>query len=175
MGALEIDSVPALVLRCLDAALKCPQGFGKASDSALATLIEHLFLLASTADPHVALAILKEASLLLRKHIRLHTLLDVEGGLYGLGGVVDRSVSVAWPLVPLAFSLTPDIKKAGQALPAAIPNRRILLTDLFPDWDSESWLTTEFVKHFSALAQAQTPRASDRGHRASAKFLSGAD
>lgn len=170
-GDLETGSVPALVLRCLDAALKCPQGFGKASDSALAALIEHLFLLAAGADAHVGLAVLREAALLLRKHIRLHTLLDVDGGLFGLGGVTDRSISVLWHLVPQAFSLAPELKRAGCALPTAIPQRRILLADLFPARDTRIWLQSEFVKHLAALAQVPAPRAHAAGRKGAASMV----
>merc|ERR1711865_1283908 len=93
-ACLDVDSVPALVLRCLEAALRCPQAYGRASDAALAQLIENLFVLAAAADPRVGFPLLREAALLLRRHFRLHTLLDVEGGLFGLGGVMERSVTV---------------------------------------------------------------------------------
>jgi len=171
-GALEGDSMPALVLRCLEAALRCPQGYGKASDSALAGLIERLFLLALGADPHVALAMLREASLLLRKHHRLHTLLDEEGGLFGLGGVTDKAVTVLWHLQALAFSLAPECARAAKALPTAIPSKRAVIADLFPSRDSRAWLAAEFLQHLAGLSRAPRParqRATKAARRA--KFL----
>merc|ERR1712178_510045 len=117
-------------------------GYGRASDAALATLVEHLFLLSATADVHVSLVLLREASHLLRKHHRLHTLLDIEGGLFGLGGVTDRAISVVWHLQPLAFALAPELSKASSKLPQAVPQRRALLSDLFPAKDSHAWLVS---------------------------------
>eukprot|EP00927_Polykrikos_kofoidii_P006465 TRINITY_DN12613_c0_g3_i1.p1 TRINITY_DN12613_c0_g3~~TRINITY_DN12613_c0_g3_i1.p1 ORF type:complete len:746 (+),score=148.64 TRINITY_DN12613_c0_g3_i1:157-2394(+) len=145
--ALEADSVPALVLRCLEAALKCPQAYGRASDAALATLIEQLFVLALTADSHVALPLLKQAAFLLRKHRQLYTLLDAEGGLFGLGGIQDHSVSVVWHLQPLAFSLVPEVRKVGRELAGVIPSPRGSLKDLFPSKDGLAWLSTEVGRH----------------------------
>mmetsp|Transcript_16966 Transcript_16966/g.53207 ORF Transcript_16966/g.53207 Transcript_16966/m.53207 type:complete len:761 (+) Transcript_16966:56-2338(+) len=157
--ALEAESVPGLLLRCLEAALRCPQGYGKTSDAALAALAERLFLLAAGADAHVGLAVLREAAQLLRKHHRLHVLLDVEGGLFGLGGVTDRAVSVVWHLQPLAFSLLPELARASGQLPAAVPQRRALLAEIFPMKDAGSWLQAEFTRHIAALSKAPSPRA----------------
>jgi len=155
--SLESESVPSLVLRCLDNAIKCPHGFGKASDSSMAALMETLFLLATVADPHVALPILRESATLLKRNRRLHTLLEHEGGLFGLGGVTDRAVSVAWPLQPLACSLSPAPALIGRGLADAIRSRTALLADLFPKRDSKAWLEAEFPQHLVALAEIPTP------------------
>mmetsp|Transcript_67318 Transcript_67318/g.217349 ORF Transcript_67318/g.217349 Transcript_67318/m.217349 type:complete len:716 (-) Transcript_67318:100-2247(-) len=157
--AQETQSVPSLVLRCLEAALRCPQGYGRASDAALAALIEHLFTLAATADCHVSLALLREAAALLRKHHRLHSLLEADGGLFGLGGVTDRAVTVLWHLQPLAFALAPELARAGRAVPAAVPQRRALLAELFPGRDARAWLAAEFPRHLAGLAHSPAPRA----------------
>lgn len=148
--ALEAESVPALVLRCLEAALRCPQAYGRASDAALATLIEQLFVLALAADSHVGLSLLREGSSLLRKHRQLWTLLDVEGGLFGLGGIKDHAVTVVWHLQSLAFSLVPEVRKAGRELAAAIPSPRRSITELFPSRDGQAWLATEVGRHLGA-------------------------
>lgn len=172
--ALEVASAPALVLCCLDAALKCPQGYGRASDAALAALIEHLFLLAAVADSHVAMPILREAAVLLRRHHRLHTLLDVEGGIFGLGGVIDRTVSVVWQLQPLAFCLAPDLARAGRALPTTITQRTASISDLFPPCDSRAWLASEFARQVGTLLQYAPPtRRPERS--ATAAFMSEAE
>jgi len=162
---LDTESVPVLVLKCLQAAMSCPQAFGKASDAAIAGLVEHLFLLAASADSHVGLALLREASLLLRKHHRLYTLLDTEGGLFGLGGVTDRAISVRWHLQPLAFILAPEVVRVAKELPAVIPRRSKILSDIFPAKDALAWLKMEFVRHLSSLKRAPVPGKTRGGRR----------
>jgi len=154
---LEAESVPCLVLRVLDNAMRCPHGFGRASDAALASLLETLFLLAMGADSHVGLALLREASVLLKKHRRLHTLLDAEGGLFGLGGVTDRAVTIAWHLQPLACSLSPAPARVGKGLAETLRSRRALLSDLFPSREGRPWLEWEFPQHLAALSEVPTP------------------
>jgi len=156
-AALDSESVPALVLRCLDNAMRCPHGFGRASDSAIASLLETLFLLAASADSHVALALLKEGAAILKRNYRLHTLLDTEGGLFGLGGITDRAVSVAWQLHPLGCSLSPAPAKVGRGLAATVKSRRALLAELFPARDSKAWLESEFPQHLASLLEAPVP------------------
>eukprot|EP00929_Paragymnodinium_shiwhaense_P097588 TRINITY_DN59223_c0_g1_i1.p1 TRINITY_DN59223_c0_g1~~TRINITY_DN59223_c0_g1_i1.p1 ORF type:complete len:738 (+),score=236.55 TRINITY_DN59223_c0_g1_i1:95-2308(+) len=148
--SLEESSVPSLVLRCLEAALKCPQAYGRATDATLAVLIEQLFALAVAADAHVGFALLREASALLRRHRQLWTLLDTDGGLFGLGGVTQQAVSVVWHLQPLAFSLTPEMTKAARAIPSTIPHRRANLSELFPSRDWKGWLASEVAVHLGA-------------------------
>jgi len=157
LESLETGSVPILVLRCLEAALKCPQGYGAASDAALASLVEMLFSLALTADSHVGIAFLKEVSLLLKRQRRLHTLLDAEGGIFGLGGISDRAVTVVWHLQALTCCLPPDVTKAAKALPASIPKMTVQIGDLFPLKDSRSWLATEVGRHVAAVSTAPAP------------------
>lgn len=156
-NSLETESVPALVLRCLDAALKCPQAYGRASDAALAQLIEQLCALALTADAHVGMTFLREAALLLRKHYRLHTLLDVEGGLFGLGGIADHLVTVVWYLQPLAFGLAPESAAASKHL-AAYAQRRNNVPEIFPFRDGNARLILEVGEHIAALATAPRPK-----------------
>jgi len=159
---LESDSVPVLVLKCLEAALKCPQAFGRASDASLAQLIENLFVLAAASDPRVGCVLLKEASLLLRKHNRLHSILDFEGGLFGLGGVTEKSISLVWHLQAITFSMVPELAKAGEALARTIPNRRVTVADLFPVKESSKWLSSEVVSHLAALTSVQTPEGFEK-------------
>merc|ERR1711957_83141 len=64
-----------------------------------------------------------------------------------------------------AFSLVPEIRKAGLALPTSIPNRRILLADLFPSWDSHEWLESELVRHLASLSQVPPPKGAEVGHK----------
>lgn len=156
-SSLQENSMPFLMLRCLGAAMMCSHGFGGASDGALAALLEQLGLLAAGADPHVSVAILKEMADLLKKHRKLHTLLDVEGGLFGLGGITDRALSVAWPLHALAASLAPAPAKVGQQLAAMVSSRRGLLSDVFPFRDSKAWLESEFPRHLTSLLEVQRP------------------
>lgn len=163
--SLEAESVPALVLRCLEAALRCPQVFGKASDAALASLVEQLLVLASNADAHVGLALAREAATLLRKHPRLHTLLEMEGGLFGAGGVTEHALTVVWHLQPLAFSFIPEVAKAARALRAAIPERfrrGSSIADLFPSRDGQAWLACEVSRCLGAGLndKSLTPTAS---------------
>lgn len=161
-ATLEAESVPHLVLQCLGNAMRCPHGFGRASDSALASLLETLFLLAASADSHVALALLKEAAAILKRNHRLHTLLDVDGGLFGLGGITDRAVSVVWQLLPLTHSLAPWPAKVGKGLVATVRSRRALLADLFPSRDSRAWMEGEFPQHVAALLEAPVPPGLER-------------
>mmetsp|Transcript_59311 Transcript_59311/g.105434 ORF Transcript_59311/g.105434 Transcript_59311/m.105434 type:complete len:733 (-) Transcript_59311:85-2283(-) len=156
--AMELASVPTLVLRVLEAALKCPQGYSNASDAALAALLEMLYSIAISADLHVGFAFLREASLLLRRYRRLHTLLDMEGGIFGLGGITDRAVTLVWHMQPLTCSLAPHVVKAAKALPAAIPRRNELIGDLFPLKDARSWLSSEVARHVSAIGSAAAPQ-----------------
>ncbi|CAE7868731.1 noc3l [Symbiodinium microadriaticum] len=160
--AMEGKSVPALVLRCLHAALRCPQGYSTASDAALAALLEQLLSISLTADCHAALAFLREAALLLRRHRRLYSLLDVEGGIFGLGGVADKSVTLAWYFQGISCSLSPVLASAAQALPSSIPKRNEVIADLFPFKDSHQWLAGEVVRHFGAAEDIpkQTSRRS---------------
>jgi len=173
--SLDEESVPVLVLRCLDAALRCPQAYGRASDAALASLIEQLFILAMSADPHVGPTMLREGAMLLRRHHRLHTLLDVEGGLFGLGGVTDRSISVAWHLQPMAFALIGDVAHAARQLPTAIPRRLTSLADVLPVTDCQSWLASEAAKHIGGLARAPKPRMGPAKLRTVVPFASEAE
>lgn len=156
--AIDSQSVPALVLRCLRAALKCPQGYSNASDAALASLIERLFSIALVADCHVGLPFLREAALLLRRHQRLHTLLDQDGGIFGLGGVADTTVSLVWHFQGLTCSVSPVLARAAQALPSAIRKRGSVITDQFPIQDSHEWLTVEVRKHWAAMSNAPAPK-----------------
>eukprot|EP00928_Gymnodinium_smaydae_P053465 TRINITY_DN37445_c0_g1_i1.p1 TRINITY_DN37445_c0_g1~~TRINITY_DN37445_c0_g1_i1.p1 ORF type:complete len:746 (+),score=211.06 TRINITY_DN37445_c0_g1_i1:62-2299(+) len=149
--ALQGQSVPALVLNCVDAALKCPQAYGRASDAALGSLVEQLVVLAAACDSHVGLAMLREAALLLRKNQRLQSLLDVEGGLFGMGGVSERAITVVWHLQPLIFSLVPEVEKASRSLPAAVPKHaRTSMAELFPARDGQAWLASEVGRHLGA-------------------------
>jgi hypothetical protein len=150
----------------LDAALRCNQAYGRASDAALAILIEHLFVLAAASDAHVGIALLREATLLLRKNQRLHNLLDGEGGLFGLGGVVDRAVTLVWHLQALSSSVAPHIAKASQSLSNAVVSRRASVADLFPLKDARRWLASEVVQHISALSAAPAPQAPQRARSA---------
>lgn len=172
--ALEEYSVPALVLRCVEAAIKCPQAYGRASDAALATLVEQLFNLALASDAHVGLAMLQEGALLLRKHQRLHSLLDSEGGLFGVGGLKEHAITLVWHLQALCFSLVPEVVKAAKGLPGAIPKyARVSMQDQFPTKDGISWLAAEAARHLGAgladpaLAPGGGPagqrKGSDRG------------
>jgi len=172
-AAVEAGSAPALVLRCLEAALDCPTCYGRASDAALATLVETLFNLTVTSDAHVALGLLREASLLLRKHYRLYTMLDSEGGLFGLGGLMDHAATVFWHFHPLSFSIVPELAKVGSTLRSAISQRRTLITDMFPARSTQTWFNSEFVKHIGALGDAPVPRAR-QGDKASSKSRSSA-
>lgn len=164
--ALEISSVPALVLRCLSAALRCPQAYGKASDSSLAMLVEHLFHLAAAADSHVGLGLLQEAATVLRRNRQLHPLLDTEGGLFRVGGLGDSSVSVAWHLHVLGHALAPWTAKVGESLAAVVPSRLKSPADLFPAKNARSWLGAEFLQHLSPLARAPEPKTLHKGKRA---------
>ncbi|CAJ1348064.1 unnamed protein product [Effrenium voratum] len=170
---MESQSVPALVLRCLRAALKCPQGYGSASDAALASLIERLFSIALVADCHVGLPFLREAGLLLRRHQRLHTLLDLEGGIFGLGGVADTTVTLVWYFQGIGFSLCPTLAQASKALPSSLRKRSSVITDLFPIQDSHQWLAVEVRKHLEALANVRQKKSTKPARRAS--FVSEAD
>lgn len=161
--ALEAESVPCLLLRCLNAAMKCPHGFGKASDATLAALLENLFLLAASADAYVGVTLVREAAALLKRQRRLHTLLDEEGGLFSLGSVVDRAVSVVWPLHLLSCSVAPALARIGQGLPAAVKSRVALLTDLFPTKDAVAWLRSEFPSHLEALLEVPQPAGLEGG------------
>merc|ERR1712150_283496 len=127
----------------------------------------------ATADAHVGLAILREAALLLRKHSRLHTLLDVEGGLFGLGGVTDRAVSVIWHLQPLAFSIVPYVSRVGNTLPVTLPQLRALVTDVFPQKNAHMWLVSEFLRHVGPLAKIPAPHvAAKASHHGVVAFAS---
>jgi len=167
--ALELGSVPSLVLRCLEAALKCPQGYSSASDAALASLLEQLFGIALSADGHVGFAFLREASLLLRRYRRLYTLLDIEGGIFGLGGIEDKSVTLVWHMQALTCSLAPQVGKAAKALPDAIPRRNEIISDLFLLKEARSWLVSELARHVAAITSAPAPDDKQRGVRAAAK------
>lgn len=156
--SLESESVPALVLRCLDAALKCPQAYGRASDAALAQLIEQLCTLALTADSHVGMTFLREAALLLRKHHRLHTLLDVEGGLFGLGGISDHLVTVVWHLQPFAFGLAPESEKAARNFAGFAQRRHGVPADIFPFKNGQEWLMLEVGRHLATLGRTPRPQ-----------------
>lgn len=164
--ALEISSVPTLVLRCLAAALRCPQAYGKASDSSLALLVEHLFHLATAADSHVGLGLLQEASTMLRRNRQLHPLLDVEGGLFRVGGLGDNSVSVAWHLQVLTHALAPWTARVGESLAKVVPSRLRNPADLFPAKDARSWFGAEFLQHLAPLARAPEPKTLQKGKRA---------
>mmetsp|Transcript_44568 Transcript_44568/g.102918 ORF Transcript_44568/g.102918 Transcript_44568/m.102918 type:complete len:714 (+) Transcript_44568:41-2182(+) len=156
-AAMEAHSMPCLAIKCMQSALRCDQAFGRASDATLATLVESLFLLSSIADPHAGLPLLREASLLLRRHHRLYTLLDEEGGLFGLGGLLDRAVSVVWFLQAMAFSIVPDLAKAAKSLRKLIPMRSTSLGEMFPMSDNQRWLEAEFARHLAALVVAPKP------------------
>lgn len=170
--AIDSQSVPALVLRCLRAALKCPQGYSNASDAALASLIERLFSIALVADCHVGLPFLREAALLLRRHQRLHTLLDQDGGIFGLGGVADTTVSLVWHFQGLTCSVSPVLARAAQALPSAIRKRGSVITDQFPIQDSHEWLTVEVRKHWAAMSNAPAPKEKAKKSAKHANFMS---
>merc|ERR1712178_25855 len=110
---------------------------------------------------------------------RLHTILDSEGGLFGLGGVTERSVTVTWHLQALGFSIVPDLAKAGRSLAGTVVNRRANVADVFPVKDSKKWLSAEVIGHIAALASAPAPAkpGSDGGRaamraKATAQFLS---
>ncbi|CAK9106815.1 unnamed protein product [Durusdinium trenchii] len=171
--AMDSKSVPALVLRCLRAALKCPQGYSNASDAALASLIERLFSIALVADSHVGLPFLREAALLLRRHQRLHTLLDQEGGIFGLGGVSDTTVSLVWHFQGLSCSVSPVLAQAAQALPSGMRKRGSVIADQFPIQDSHEWLAVEVRKHWAAMSSAPAPKlkakASTKRNRSSSR------
>eukprot|EP00435_Cladocopium_sp_Y103_P066649 s462_g28.t4 len=170
--AIDSQSVPALVLRCLRAALKCPQGYSNASDAALASLIERLFSIALVADCHVGLPFLREAALLLRRHQRLHTLLDQDGGIFGLGGVADTTVSLVWHFQGLTCSVSPVLARAAQALPSAIRKKGSVITDQFPIQDSHNWLTVEVRKHWAAMSNAPAPKEKAKKSAKHATFMS---
>lgn len=175
-AALEAESVPCLVLRTLDNAMRCPHGFGKASDGVLATLLETLFLLAASADGHVGFALLREASSLLKKNRRLHTLLESDGGLFGLGGITDRAVTIAWQLQLLAASLAPEPARIGSTLADNVKSRRALLSEIFPAREAKTWLQAEFPAHLSALLEVPKPPKLDVAKpqgRPSASFCKG--
>eukprot|EP00434_Breviolum_minutum_P019961 symbB.v1.2.017609.t1/scaffold1377.1/size122625/2 len=169
--AIDSNSVPALVLRCLRAALKCPQGYSNASDAALASLIERLFSIALVADCHVGVPFLREAGLLLRRHQRLHTLLDQEGGIFGLGGVADTTVSLVWHFQGLTCSVSPLLAQAAQALPSGIRKRGSVISDQFPIQDSHEWLTAEVRKHWFAMSNAPAPKEKAKKSRKRASFI----
>lgn len=154
---LESGSVPNLILLCLQNSARCAHGFGRASDSVLASLMETLFQLAANADPHVGLAILRDASSMLKKQRRLYALLDIEGGLYGLGGVTEKAVSVAWTINSLASSLSPTLANLGKNLPELIPHKNTLISDHFPSKDARAWLEWEFPHQLSALLGVPKP------------------
>jgi hypothetical protein len=157
--ALEGASVPALVLKCLASAVRCPQAYGQASDSALAALIEELFNLIVMADPYVAQALLRETAMLLRKHRQLHTLLDSEGGIFRLGGLTDRAVSVAWHLHPLKFSILPELATGSSRLSQAVVSRLGSVSNLFPIKDMQQYFSMEFAHHLTDILSA--PSCSD--------------
>lgn len=152
--ALEAASVPALVLKCLASAVRCPQAYGQASDAALAVLIEELFNLIVMADPYVGLVLLRETAMLLRRHRHLHTLLDSEGGIFRLGGLSDRAVSVAWHLHPLKFSILPELASGSSKLPQAVVSRLGSVTDLIPIKDVQQYFSMEFAHHLTDILNA---------------------
>mmetsp|Transcript_65472 Transcript_65472/g.142794 ORF Transcript_65472/g.142794 Transcript_65472/m.142794 type:complete len:706 (-) Transcript_65472:60-2177(-) len=172
---LQADGVPMLILQCLEAALRCPQAYGRASDTGLAMLIEQLFCLAATADGHVGLVFLREGGLLLRKHPRLRTLLDVEGGLFGRGGLLNQSLTVVWHLHPLGFSVLPETTRVSRALPAAIPKPGAAIGELFPMRDGRSWLLTEVQKHITALGTVKTQEKGNAKHSGATRFATEAE
>lgn len=99
----------------------------------------------------------------------MHPILEFEGGLFGLGGVTERSVSVAWHLQALSFSVVPDLARVGESLGSAVVNRRASVADLFPCKDPHKWLSAEAVSHIAALAKAPRPVADvhNKGRQAS--------
>jgi len=164
--ALEEGSTPCLLLKTLEAAMRCSHGFGGASDGSMAALLEQLGLLAAGADSHVSVAILREVAALLKKYRKLHTLLDFEGGLFGLGGIEDRALSIAWPLHALAASLSPWPRKVGLNLADTVVSRRGLLTDIFPGRDGKAWLENEFPLHLAGLLEVPRPSLLPQARRA---------
>merc|ERR1712110_1255558 len=96
-------------------------------------------------------AMLGEAATLLRKHHRIHTLLDQEGGLFGLGGIKEHAITLVWHLKALTFSLSPEVARIGRDLAATIPKHsRASMADVFPSRDGGSWLAAEVVRHLRA-------------------------
>mmetsp|Transcript_95830 Transcript_95830/g.200302 ORF Transcript_95830/g.200302 Transcript_95830/m.200302 type:complete len:719 (-) Transcript_95830:32-2188(-) len=168
-SSLEADSVPSLLLSVLENAVKCPHAFGRASDGAMAALLESVFLLATSSDPHVSSALLREAAQLLKRHRKLHTILDADGGLFGLGGITDRAISIAWPLHLLGSSLVPMPNKIGRKLPDSIRSRLALVSELFPFRSSKTWLEREFPVHLAALAEVPKPAGVKEAHQQKSK------
>ncbi|CAE7321513.1 RMD1 [Symbiodinium sp. CCMP2592] len=56
----------------------------------------------------------------------------MEGGIFGLGGVADKSVTLAWYFQGISCSLSPVLASAAQVLPSSIPKRNEVIADLFP-------------------------------------------
>ncbi|CAE7252674.1 RMD1 [Symbiodinium sp. CCMP2592] len=86
----------------------------------------------------------------------------MEGGIFGLGGVADKSVTLAWYFQGISCSLSPVLASAAQVLPSSIPKRNEVIADLFPFKDSHQWLAGEVVRHFGAAEDIpkQTSRRS---------------
>lgn len=62
-------------------------------------------------------SLLPECEALVRKHHKLRSLLQEDGGLFSLGGsVVERPVSVFWMLAQVAHSLDFRVATAGKQL-----------------------------------------------------------
>ncbi|CAE7241836.1 RMD1 [Symbiodinium pilosum] len=130
----------------------------------------HRVLAALFGKCQAALAFLREAALLLRRHRRLYSLLDMEGGIFGLGGVADKAVTLAWHFQGLSCSISPALASAAKVLPSSIPKRNEVIAELFPFKDSSQWLSSEVLKHFSA-AEA-IPKQANRKTSKFASFLS---
>jgi len=94
----------------------------------------------------------------------------MDGGLFGLGGVTDRAISVLWHLQPLTFTLAPEVVRVAKELPAMIPRRNKILSDVFPAKDALAWLKMEFARHLSSLKRAPVPGKA-RGKRRGVPFM----
>uniref|UniRef100_A0A7S0ZZI3 Uncharacterized protein n=1 Tax=Noctiluca scintillans TaxID=2966 RepID=A0A7S0ZZI3_NOCSC len=80
--------------------------------------------------------------------------------MFGLGGVKDRAISIAWHMQPLRFSIWPELAKLGKGLPAAVRSRLTSVTDLFPMRNAQQWLLSEVPQHLGALGRMAPPPSS---------------
>jgi len=104
------------LLPCL-AGSQIPQVFPKESMGNQALLQEALFALIAHLEPANSLKAFSEAERQLRRFgTKLSPILDVDGGLFGVGGARERPISVYWHLRALQHHLLPSIRENASSL-----------------------------------------------------------
>mmetsp|Transcript_9143 Transcript_9143/g.21936 ORF Transcript_9143/g.21936 Transcript_9143/m.21936 type:complete len:773 (-) Transcript_9143:134-2452(-) len=109
LDELERESVAHGLFTCIEASLACSHLHGviRASLQPTAELAVNLLNAAQCADPWVANSILHKLRWLFERYPKLKIICEHEGGLFGVGGAMDKPISIFWQLHSMKWHISP--------------------------------------------------------------------